>query len=248
MKTRILIILVAAVLSIFQGYTSHGKEMHPGMFDGILPEYDGSTWSPENGRSDIKAAVNIAYIQGFFGASAFITTMIVYEMANSGIIPELSNVQNSCFQFLIFSEDENSDSLAGLLKDKFEEGEKLSTDLRNRYLYGNTDDIKDNFDLPDLNDTVLYSVKQSADIVNTFAMFDITVMQLKEGLDVFYKDFKNKQIRIHDAIYVVRKQIEGTLSSDIERLLVWLRQGKKDKELLNVRDRDGKIVRTITFP
>ncbi len=69
-----------------------------------------------------------------------------------------------------------------------------------------------------------------------------------DGLDSLYKDFKNENIRNHDAIYVVKKQIEGTLPEDIERILVWLRQGKKDDELLNIRGRDGKIVRVITFP
>jgi hypothetical protein len=41
------------------------------------------------------------------------------------------------------------------------------------------------------------------------SLFDITVGQLVDGLDVFYADFSTRKIKIVDAIYVVKMQING---------------------------------------
>ena len=54
-----------------------------------------------------------------------------------------------------------------------------------------------------------------------------------------YKDFKNKGIRISDAIYVVKRQIEGTSPEDIEKILIYLRSNYENYESLVTRDKNG---------
>lgn len=76
----------------------------------------------------------------------------------------------------------------------------------------------------------------------------VTVGQIVDGIDLLYKDFKNRNIYVIDAVYVVYKQIKGTPPEDIERILLWLRSGRKKNDYLVVKDNEGKIVRVITFP
>lgn len=65
-------------------------------------------------------------------------------------------------------------------------------------------------------------------ILQRFSFYNITVGQIMEGLDILYKDFKNKGIKVSDAIYVVKRQIEGTSPVDIEKILIYLRSGKEN--------------------
>ncbi len=246
MKTQFLRIIVAVFL-ILQGFTSYAKEIDPSLLDDFLLEGDGNNWNSGN-KSDIGMAFNLGYANGFQDASLFIATIANYEIANSGIIPSLSATRNMFFWVLLTNPLPEDTFTKKMMKDNFVDGEKLSNALKDRYLHKNFDNIKESYHYTDLDNITMYSVKQCANIINRFAIFNMGYTQLQEGLDNFYKEFKNKQIKIHDAIYVVRKQIEGQLPGDIERLLVWLRQGKKDDELLNIRDKDGKIVRVITFP
>lgn len=81
-----------------------------------------------------------------------------------------------------------------------------------------------------------------------YVIENITNGQIKDGLDVLYEDFKNRSIKITDAIYVVKKQIEGTPQDDIEKILLWLRGGKKDFTQLFVKNENGDFVRLIDFP
>jgi len=83
---------------------------------------------------------------------------------------------------------------------------------------------------------------ESSDLeeLNTFikhlyriSLFNITVGQLKDGLDEFYKDFSTRRIKIIDAIYVVKMQIEGKSPELIEAQILYLkRQPISNKELL----------------
>jgi hypothetical protein len=56
-----------------------------------------------------------------------------------------------------------------------------------------------------------------------YAVYDIKIGQLSQGMDEFYKDPKNTKIRISDAVYVVKKQIRGASPEDLERVLQYLR-------------------------
>lgn len=65
--------------------------------------------------------------------------------------------------------------------------------------------------------------------------------QFIEGLDKLYEDFKNRNIDLHNAIYVVKKQIEGASEEEIEAILQYLRADQKDLSKLKYKDKTGKI-------
>ena len=48
---------------------------------------------------------------------------------------------------------------------------------------------------------------------------NVTVGQLVDGLDVFYSDFRNRTIRVHDAIWLVVNQIAGTPQEELEKMV-----------------------------
>jgi len=79
----------------------------------------------------------------------------------------------------------------------------------------------------------------------------ISISQLVDGLDLLYTDFKNRRILIRDGIHVVKNQLIGVPTGDIERILLWLRAGRKAENkayYLAIKDNEGKILRMIEFP
>ena len=48
----------------------------------------------------------------------------------------------------------------------------------------------------------------------SLSLYEITVGQIKDGLDAFYNDFSARKIKLVDAIYIVKMQING-LSPDL---------------------------------
>lgn len=85
-------------------------------------------------------------------------------------------------------------------------------------------------------------------ILVTHTISDITIGQILAGLDLLYKDFRNVNIAIPDAIYVVKKQIEGLSDEDTEKILLYLRGGKSDVNMLRIKNTEGKIIRRLAFP
>jgi hypothetical protein len=83
--------------------------------------------------------------------------------------------------------------------------------------------------------------------LSKFGIYQISVGQITDGLDLFYSDFKNKQIKLGSAIYVVKKQIEGSSSEEIEALVQWLRGGGTDFTKRYYIDKEGKK-EYISFP
>jgi hypothetical protein len=79
-----------------------------------------------------------------------------------------------------------------------------------------------------------------------YAIIEITNGQLVEGLNLLFDDFKNKQIKVRDAIYVVKKQIKGASPEEIEATLQYLR-ADKDLKKLWYTDKDGGK-KYLTFP
>lgn len=67
----------------------------------------------------------------------------------------------------------------------------------------------------------------------------ITTGHIVKGLDLLYSDFKNRRIKITDAVYVVKKQITGSHPEEIEAVLQYLRAGE-DRDKLWYTDKDGK--------
>ncbi len=94
--------------------------------------------------------------------------------------------------------------------------------------------------------------KKRNDTLKRYCIMELSVGQIADGLDVFYKDFRNRQIRMNSAVYVVRKQIEGSPNEEIEAILLFLRKTFKDTwygvvPSLKYKDTSG-IEHEVTFP
>lgn len=69
------------------------------------------------------------------------------------------------------------------------------------------------------NEKLIFLVKLMDVVKKTILeneLYNITVGQLVFGLDEFYKDYRNKQVFVTDAIYVVKMEIRGEEPSKIE--------------------------------
>jgi len=82
--------------------------------------------------------------------------------------------------------------------------------------------------------------------LDKYYIADITVRQIVDGLETFYFDPKNQKIKISDALYLAKKQIQGASSEEIEVLSQWLRSDPDPKKRY-YKDKDGKR-RSISFP
>ncbi len=76
----------------------------------------------------------------------------------------------------------------------------------------------------------------------------VGVRQIVDGVEKLFEDFKNRNIPITDAVYVVSRQIKGTSPEKIEKILLYLRSGKKEVKHLEVRDENSKFPSFIEFP
>lgn len=57
-----------------------------------------------------------------------------------------------------------------------------------------------------------------------YAIYEITVSQLSKGIDDLYKEARNTKIKMADAIYAVKKQIQGASPDEMENMLMYLRR------------------------
>lgn len=85
------------------------------------------------------------------------------------------------------------------------------------------------------------------DGVSKYSIYGITTGQIFQGLNLFYEDFKNRQIKLPSAIYVIKKQITGASTEEIEALVQWLRGGGKDFSKRFYIDKEGKK-KFVSFP
>lgn len=80
-----------------------------------------------------------------------------------------------------------------------------------------------------------------------YSIMEISVGQIVDGLDELYNDFKNRSIKVTDAVYVVKKQIQGASQREIDLILRYLRGGKEARTIIFVENGQGKSER-IEFP
>ena len=81
------------------------------------------------------------------------------------------------------------------------------------------------------------------------AITGITNGQIVEGLNQLYSDFKNRQINLREAIYVVKKQIKGASDEEIQTILEWLRTNSNERDFskLYYKDKMGET-KWAVFP
>ncbi len=71
--------------------------------------------------------------------------------------------------------------------------------------------------------------------LNTGATFGQTI----SGINTFYSDYRNLNIFIEDAYWVIQKDIAGFPEAERNATLLYLRNGKKDITLLKYKDANG---------
>lgn len=104
------------------------------------------------------------------------------------------------------------------------------------FVAGNNDDIMLLFHDPNsgIVGTIKYDekefnrLKKRNEILLRYCIIGISVGQIKDGLNLFYEDFKNRQIRLSLTIYVIRKQIEGSSNEEMEAIIQFLRRNFKE--------------------
>jgi len=69
--------------------------------------------------------------------------------------------------------------------------------------------------------------------ISNLGLFSMTVGQVTDGIDVFYKDFQNRMIKIIDAVYVIMAQIEGKSPELIQAQIRYLRMQPISEEKVN---------------
>lgn len=86
-------------------------------------------------------------------------------------------------------------------------------------------------------------------LLRRYSIFRITNIQLYEGLEKLYDDFKNTNILLNEAVYLVRKQLQGASDEEVQAILVWLRTPANQRtfDQLIYTDKMGKVF-YATFP
>lgn len=87
------------------------------------------------------------------------------------------------------------------------------------------------------------------DLLKRYFIFSITNMQLYEGLEKLYDDINNRNIVLNEAVYVVKKQIQGASNEEIQAILLWLRTpaDQRSFDQLIYKNKTGKAF-YATFP
>lgn len=80
------------------------------------------------------------------------------------------------------------------------------------------------------------------------AVGDYSTERIVEGIDELYEHYENRDIKIQDAVYYARKEIDRVPGEDLSRILNYLRSGKEQSDWLVVYDEKGKMKKYITFP
>jgi len=71
----------------------------------------------------------------------------------------------------------------------------------------------------DDDEAFITKVMQSFAFYDDKFLKDVTNDQLADGLDVFYKDYRNRKIRVHRAVWLTLNSIAGTSQADLEKMI-----------------------------
>ena len=69
------------------------------------------------------------------------------------------------------------------------------------------------------DDAFISRVMQSFAFYDDKFLKDVTNDQLADGLDVFYKDFRNRKILVHRAVWLTLNSIAGTPQAELDKLV-----------------------------
>lgn len=96
----------------------------------------------------------------------------------------------------------------------------------------------------------MYDSYKKNDLYNK-AIIKTPNTEIVSGLNQFYVDQANEKVLITNAVYLVKKKLNGAPTEDINELLPYLRGEKENRGgwgVFPVYDKNGKVVRVIEFP
>ncbi len=67
------------------------------------------------------------------------------------------------------------------------------------------------------------------------------VKQLREGMDRFYSDFRNRRVPTSDALWLVALQISGVPEDEVERLTVSVRRASSEANAIELKKEKEKL-------
>lgn len=93
-----------------------------------------------------------------------------------------------------------------------------------------------------------YLVKERNRTLMKYLVHGVSNAQLKAGLDALYADPAVRQIAISDAIYLAKKKAFKAEQNEIDGVLQYLLEGKKNPKRLKIENEKGELVKFIQFP
>jgi len=67
-------------------------------------------------------------------------------------------------------------------------------------------------------------ITASYDFYSEKYLKDVTNDQVADGVDEFYKDYRNRKIRIHDAVWLTLNAIAGTPKANLDKMIETFRK------------------------
>lgn len=93
-----------------------------------------------------------------------------------------------------------------------------------------------------------YLVKERNESLIKYLVRGVSNAQIIEGLDTLYADPANRVIAVTDAVYLAKKLILKARQDEIDCVIRYLREGKKNPRHLKIENEKGELVRFIQFP
>jgi hypothetical protein len=113
----------------------------------------------------------------------------------------------------------------------------LTVSERNMYMTGFFDgmELGHNFSIwdfagPKENEACLVQTLKSYDSFKGKYSQNVTNDQLADGLTTFYSDYRNRSIRIHDAVWLVLNSIAGTPQEKLDKMIEGFRKTAASSE------------------
>lgn len=93
-----------------------------------------------------------------------------------------------------------------------------------------------------------YLVKERNRTLMKYLVHGVSNTQLKDGLDALYADSAVREIAVSDAIYLAKMKAFKAEQSEIDGVIQYLKEGKKNPNRLKIENEKGELVKFIQFP
>jgi len=93
-----------------------------------------------------------------------------------------------------------------------------------------------------------YMVKQRNRELMKYLVRGVTNAQIKEAIDAVYADASVRHITISDAVYLAKMKASNARQAEVDGVLEYLAEGKKNRGKLKIENEKGELIKFIQFP